>query len=285
MRFDLSPRTHPQNSPGAQTSVVEESSGRKVGEDTRRILQFTDLHLCAEPDRQLFGQYTRDSFEAVLTHAQATHWPPDAILFTGDLVHDERAEAYQDLKQCIDNLGCPCFCIPGNHDRPDLLASEVEPGADRDFRVKQLGRWDLLLLDSTVRGCEAGHLRPQTLTALEQYLTHAPESAHQRPALVALHHQPIPVGSRWLDTMQVANGADLIALAERHSQLKAMIWGHIHQAFDRQLPTTRLLAAPSTCSQFKPGSDDFAQDTRPPGYRWLDLEPDGSFRTGIERLA
>ncbi|MEA3640389.1 MAG: 3',5'-cyclic-AMP phosphodiesterase [Lamprobacter sp.] len=263
--------------PSNNTSQAKAQPGQVTAQ---RVLQFTDLHLYAEPDRQLYDYCTRNSFEQVLSLAQRTHWPPDAILFTGDLVHDERAEGYRYLRQCIERLGCPCFCIPGNHDRPDLLAAEVEPGADRDFRVERLGPWDLLLLDSTLSGSEAGHLQPQTLAALEHHL----QSSQQRPALVALHHQPIPVDSRWLDSMQIENGADLITLAERYSQLRLILWGHVHQAFDRQLQGTRLLAAPSTCTQFKPGSDDFARDSLAPGYRWLQLEPDGSLQTGIERL-
>ncbi|MEA1053064.1 phosphodiesterase [Lamprobacter modestohalophilus] len=261
-------------------NAILDNNARQGQSKTLRLLQLTDLHLYAEPERRLLGHCTRDRFEEVLALAQATGWPPDAILFTGDLVHDERPEAYRYLRQRIDSLGCPCFCIPGNHDRADLLAAEVEPGSDRDVRVERLGAWDLILLDSTRPGSNAGQLQLRTLAALEQHL----QSAHQRPALVALHHQPIPVGSRWLDTMQVENGQDLITLAERHHQLKVILWGHVHQAFDRQLGQARLLATPSTCSQFTPGSDDFAQDSLPPGYRWLELEPDGNLRTGIERL-
>ncbi len=246
----------------------------------QRILQFTDLHLFAEPDQQLFGHCTRSSFEQVLKLAQTRHWPADAILFTGDLVHDEQAKGYRYLRQRIDRLGCPCYCIPGNHDCLDLLAAEVEPGADRDLRIEPMGPWDLVLLDSTVRGSNGGRLRAQTLAALAQHLASAP----QRPTLVALHHQPVPVGSRWLDSMQVENGAELIAIAEQHSQLKAIIWGHVHQAFDHQLNSTRMLATPSTCAQFEPRSDDFAQDRLRPGYRWIELEPDGDLRTGVERL-
>ena len=40
----------------------------------------------------------------------------------------------------------------------------------------------------------------------------------------------------------------------------------------------RYLTTPSTCFQFLPAVDNFAVDTRPPGFRWLDLVPDGSHR-------
>ena len=46
----------------------------------------------------------------------------------------------------------------------------------------------------------------------------------------------------------------------------------------------RLLASPSTCVQFTPGSEDFAVDTLAPGYRWLRLLPDGTLETGVARV-
>ena len=45
-----------------------------------------------------------------------------------------------------------------------------------------------------------------------------------------------------------------------------------------------LLSAPSTCIQFLPNSVGFAVDMTAPGYRWLELHPDGRIDTGIERL-
>jgi Icc protein len=43
----------------------------------------------------------------------------------------------------------------------------------------------------------------------------------------------------------------------------------------------RLLATPSTGAQFLPGSDNFAIDTRPPGYRTFTLGADGSLHTEV----
>jgi Icc protein len=41
------------------------------------------------------------------------------------------------------------------------------------------------------------------------------------------------------------------------------------------------MSSPSTCAQFQPSSDTFALDTRPPGYRWIDLHADGSIDTSV----
>ena len=46
----------------------------------------------------------------------------------------------------------------------------------------------------------------------------------------------------------------------------------------------RLLASPSTCVQFAPGSEEFQVDTTAPGYRWLRLHADGRLETGVSRV-
>ena len=66
--------------------------------------------------------------------------------------------------------------------------------------------------------------------------------------------------------------------------MRAVIWGHVHQTFEQQRKGVRLLATPSTCVQFLPDSKEFAVDMVPPGYRWLELYPDGTLKTGVERL-
>ena len=66
--------------------------------------------------------------------------------------------------------------------------------------------------------------------------------------------------------------------------MRAVIWGHVHQTFDQLRKGVRLLSTPSTCVQFLPNSEEFAVDMIPPGYRWLELYPDGTFETDVVRL-
>ena len=46
----------------------------------------------------------------------------------------------------------------------------------------------------------------------------------------------------------------------------------------------RLIASPSTCIQFEPGSDDFKVGEQAPGYRWLRLVAGWRLETGVERV-
>jgi 3',5'-cyclic-AMP phosphodiesterase len=246
-----------------------------------RLLQITDPHLFADPDGRLLGLPTRRSFEAVLALTRAEVGSIDLVLLTGDLVHDERPEGYRYLKGCVQGLGAPYLAIPGNHDLVALLADHLDPGAAQPVRGLQVQDWHLVLLDSTLPGEDGGRLGPETLEGLDRVLGACPGS----PSLVCLHHQPVAVGSPWLDAIGLADGDELLAVLARHPQVRGLIWGHIHQAFDGRLGELRLLGAPSTCVQFLPCSEGFALDTRTPGVRWLELYPDGRMETGVLRLA
>jgi Icc protein len=96
-----------------------------------------------------------------------------------------------------------------------------------------------------------------------------------------MHHQPLPMGSAWLDGVGLRDAAEFLKVVDGHDNVRVVLWGHVHQASDRQRGAVRFLSTPSTCSQFLPGSDFFALDDRPPGLRWLELHADGSVNTEV----
>ena len=246
-----------------------------------RMLQITDTHLYADPNGRLLGQNTRHTFELVLDLARKRFWPPDVILLTGDLVHDALPDAYQYLKRQFDGLGVPYFSVPGNHDCPNLISSTLETESDHSVRSIQQQGWNLVLVDSTMASAEGGHLGYSRLAGLEHELSDHPDL----PTLIGMHHHPAPTGSAWIDSMALDNPDELFAITDRHPQVRGLLCGHIHQAFSARRGELILLGSPSTCIQFLPGSEGFAIDALTPGFRWLELFPDGRINTGIERLA
>ena len=102
--------------------------------------------------------------------------------------------------------------------------------------------------------------------------------------LIALHHQPVPVGSAWLDQQIVGNAAEFFKVVDQFTNVQAIIWGHVHQVFETRRNGVQLMSVPSTCVQFLPNSKDFAVDKTSPGYRWLDLHADGTIGTGVSRV-
>lgn len=222
------------------------------------------------------GVNTDDTLVATLRHALAGP-APDAILATGDLVQDETRAGYERFRDLLGAAGAPVYCLPGNHDDPRVMAEVLGTAPFQFCGTAELGSWSLAMLNTHVPGDDGGALAPKALEALDRHLTN-----NRAPyCLVALHHHPVPMDSRWLDSVALRNPRDFLALCDRHPRLRAVVWGHVHQASDRQRGAVRLLSTPSTCSQFLPGSATFALDSRPPGYRWLDLQADGRVETRL----
>jgi 3',5'-cyclic-AMP phosphodiesterase len=241
-----------------------------------RLVHFTDPHLYGDENLSLRGVATLPALTAALNHARAHDWPPDALLVTGDLVQDDPG-GYPHFRRLFAELGLPVLCVAGNHDEPQAMRRELT-GAPfvLDGHV-DLGRWRIVLLDSCIPGCAGGHMSRETLAALETALA----GAGKQHCLVCLHHHPVAMASRWLDRVGLDNAAEFLACIDRHPNVRAIVWGHVHQSFDGLRRGVRLLATPSTCAQFLPNADNFTVDRRPPGYRTLELRADGTLMTEV----
>ncbi|MBK1708868.1 MULTISPECIES: metallophosphoesterase [Marichromatium] len=243
-----------------------------------RLLHLSDPHLYDQAEGRLLGMRTRHSFEAVLERALASA-PADALLITGDLAHDEAAGGYRLLRDRLEQTRLPCYCVAGNHDHWPLAHEILGHFAPPSGSIVALGNWRLALLDSSLPGEVRGHVEPAQLSALGAWL-----ETNQAPTLVCLHHHPVAVGSAWIDSLGVDNGEALVTLCADHPQVRAILFGHVHQAFAQHIGRLELLAAPATSVQFLKQSRGFALDTRPPGYRELLLHGNGHIETRVIRL-
>jgi 3',5'-cyclic-AMP phosphodiesterase len=241
-----------------------------------RLLNFTDPHLYGDENDALRGIETLPALRRAVAHARRNHWTMDAFLVTGDLVQDDPA-GYVHFKRVFGELGKPVYCIPGNHDELDAMREAL---SEEPFRLQghvDLDGWRLVLLDSCIAGAAGGKLTDQGLEQLDRALA----GARGRHAMVCLHHHPVRMGSRWLDQVGLENADEFFDVIERHDSVRAVLWGHVHQAFDRMRGRVRLLSTPSTCAQFLPNSEEFAVDRRPPAYRPMELREDGTIATEV----
>lgn len=245
-----------------------------------KILQITDTHLYADTDGTLLGMNTQQTLDEVLNLAKQCA-EIDLILSTGDLVHDASEAGYKRFQSIFEAAGVPVYCLPGNHDAPQVMRQHLVDSPVQYIPSAQHGGWLLVFLDSTRPDTEAGHLSDQELDMLKSMLSEHPD----KHALVCLHHHPVPMNSKWMDTMLIDNPEPFFNIIDRHMNVQGILWGHVHQEFDRERMGVRLLASPSTCIQFTPGKDDFGVDEDPPGCRWLALLPSGEIRSCVTRLS
>jgi Icc protein len=243
-----------------------------------KLLQISDTHLHAAADSRMRGVTTYATLLAVLEHAKRDpRWPVDAIIATGDIVQDESRAGYERFRDALAPLGVPVYCIPGNHDDPVLMGEILMSGSFQLGGELREGTWSVVLLSTFLAGEDAGGLGPARLSGLKQAL-HAHTGQN---ILVAMHHHPLPMGSAWLDGVALRDAQAFWKVIDAHSDVRAVVCGHVHQASDRTRNRIRFLSTPSTCAQFLPNSEFFALDDRPPGMRWIELYDDGRIETEV----
>ncbi|WP_394145475.1 3',5'-cyclic-AMP phosphodiesterase [Vibrio atypicus] len=246
-----------------------------------RLLQITDTHLFEATDGGLLSVNTGESFKAVVDAVIEQECVYDALLATGDISQDHSEASYQRFEQGIAPLEKPCYWLPGNHDYKPNMSTVIPSDQIQQVEHVLLGEhWQMVLLDSQVVSVPHGRLSDQQLELLDEKLGQHSD----RHTLVLLHHHPILVGSAWLDQHTLKDAQDFWQVVEKHSNVKAVLCGHVHQDMNVLHKGVRVMATPSTCVQFKPNSDDFALDTLSPGWRELTLEANGNLETVVKRL-
>jgi Icc protein len=249
-------------------------------DETIRIVQLTDTHLKAYTGGTLLGLDTDHSLQAVIDLVNIECPEPDLLLGTGDLADSGAGDAYRRLMGYFDQITPEHYWLPGNHDLRDVMIDVAGPRRlPGEIRI---GNWQIVMLDSQLPGEVGGHLGSAELQRLEQALSDADDAGLY--SLICLHHQPVPIGCDWLDEQMVSDAQALFEIIGAYPRVRGLLWGHVHQAVDQRCEDLRLLCTPSTCVQFLPDQIDFAVDTLSPGYRWLELGPDGSVVTEISRV-
>lgn len=250
---------------------------------SKRILQLTDTHLFADTSKKLLGINTYNSLATVLKDALNSPAPaPDLFMLTGDLAQDVSEQAYQHLMQQLLPCQCPIAWLPGNHDAPTIMPNILNQKHFISDKVIPMDEWLVIMLNSHWPENVPGLLDDKELVFLEDTINHEPH-AH---ILVVLHHQVIPVGSHWLDQLKLSNNNALLKILDRHqNRVRAVVSGHVHLASEQLHDNILFMTSPSTCFQFKPNSTEFALDLdQSPGYRIIDLHPDGRLDTQVVRV-
>lgn len=238
------------------------------------MAQLTDPHLLADPRGRYRGVDSHARFQNCLR--SVCRADPDLILLTGDLGQDETWAAYGLLRDQLATCGSPALVMAGNHDQPQLLRSCLRRHASVAPCGVALGNWLVIGLDSHLAGSMGGRLSTAQLDWLASTLR-----THPGPCLVALHHPPTAIGSPRMDPIALAAPERLLSLLQSFPQVKGVVFGHVHQAWQCQTPLP-LMACPSTAMQISPAQPSPYPDA--PGWRLLRLEANGQLHSQVMRL-
>ena len=213
----------------------------------------------------------------MLAHYQASDWNADRVVMTGDVIQDDTAEAYQRFRDLLLPLNLRVHCVPGNHDIRDLMRAVCCRPPFSYCAYEEFRDWLIVGIDSCIRGHAGGEVSADELDRLSDIVSRSPA----KHVMVCLHHPPVPVGSKWLDSVGLRNGGEVLDRLRSLNRVRLATFGHIHQEYDVEHEGIRIVGTPSTCRQFKPGSEEFAVDDNPPAYRRFALNADGSVDTEV----
>ena len=242
------------------------------------IAQVSDVHLDGSPERARRAR-------AVMDRLRGARAPLDAVLVTGDVADHGRPSEYEEARTIL-SAPCPVLFLPGNHDergafRRGLLSDQVAgapPSPEAPLnQVHRVAGAVLALCDSVVPGQDGGYLDDETLDWLDAVLSEDPGA----PALVCLHHYPVPLHTGLADTIRLAGEDRLAAVISRHPQVVAVLCGHAHTAAATTFAGRPLLVAPGVLSTGVTPWDvsDTADSAAPPAVAYHIIGDDGRLTT------
>lgn len=186
-----------------------------------RIVQLTDLHIGLE-NEDTYGVDVRQNFLQILDKAKAQH--PDLLVISGDLCYrDGDARIYEWIKRHLDQSGLLYEVMSGNHDDPVLLARAfgregLLKGKELYFSREYADR-TVLFLDTTTYEMPAKQL---------EWLSYALK-AIEGPALVFMHHPPLPGGVPFMDSKHSLRNMEAVqAVFFEHPYPVQVFTGHYH---------------------------------------------------------
>jgi len=222
---------------------------------TMLIAHLSDPHITTGP----LGGQPAAGLQLALARLMALRPLPDCVVITGDLTDHGRPDEYVALREIIGDFPLPLHLVTGNHDNRETMLDAFGGGPMLGESIEahyavEYPEATIVALDSLIPGSPAGRLGAAQLTWLDEVLDRRPDV----PALLGLHHPPVPVGIPFLDGMRLLDGDALNAVVDAHPNVVRVMAGHVH----RTISTGLLTVAPSTYRQtgLLFDSDD------PPGY-------------------
>lgn len=237
-----------------------------------RLVQISDCHLLADTSLQYRKHQPAQCLQQLVPALLDVE--ADLIVVSGDISEDASADSYLNFQQLLTPLNCPVLVLPGNHDCLEKLTAVGTMNWQQT--PVGLGPWEIIALNSRIEGRAEGRLSQQELDRLARL----PE---QRPCIVFCHHHPLPIGTPWIDRFPLTNGSDLLQKITSQAQIKALAFGHIHQAWESRSTQLHLLGCPASSVNTQAGVHHFTDDQLGPAARQIDLFADGTLTTSIIR--
>ena len=225
------------------------------------VLQISDTHLRAEPNTPI--DLDPDAALAASLAAVAGT-AADLVLLTGDLSDDGSIAALSRLRDLVGVFAAPVLAVAGNHDTVENVHEVFGAAGSAD-----IGGWRVLAVETVIPGHEHGAVDVDDLIRRL-------DAVDDRPTVVALHHPPrSPSTHPWF---RLIGAEQMLVELQLRTHVRAVVSGHLHEAFRYHDGGLELCGAPSTYYAIEHlGATYRLVDDGIAGTQVLGLADDGSF--------
>ena len=236
------------------------------------IVQISDTHLFGDKNRKINCSNSYQNLKKVMHEIVSLEKKPDLIVLSGDLSQDCTFESYQHIANLLNRTGIKYYFFPGNHDDVDVINKVFDlhwekDNVDYDFNFND---WYMNVIDTSVYPEVSGELSDEQLKNLEQSL----KQNKNKPTIVFMHHHPLLVKSKWLDEYILKDSEKFNYVIKSNPQVKAVLFGHIHQVFEKTIDGVFYGSAPASSYQVLPKTEMFTIEKLTGGYRFIELDGD-----------
>lgn len=209
------------------------------------IAQMTDIHIGFDPGAKP-EELNRIRFRATLDRVLNSPNQPDLLVLSGDLTDHGDRESFVKTAALLEQCPCPILPMVGNHDtREELLAAFPDTPSEGGFVHYVTDREGLRIIccDSLENGRHGGGFCTERRDWLRARLDEKPDM----PAVIFMHHPPLPSGIDWMDPVEGEDWIDNFAEAvEGHqSRIEAIHCGHLHRPITAKFNGIPLSVTPS----------------------------------------
>lgn len=238
------------------------------------LIHLTDSHVFANHEGEYFNVNTANYLNKTLERIKSIDC--DAIIFGGDLTQDHSEESYHLFAQLVLDAGLAdkLYWLPGNHDELGVYKNVFTKYGISSAKLLHNAHWQVLLANSK-GSTPAGYISEVHFGEMSTELNNC-----EKATLVFTHHHPIAIDG-YLDKHILENGDELLSLLSRHSHVKGLVHGHVHNEYSWLFDGFAVFATPATSIQFEKNTPDWQQVDLGPAFRVIRLQQNGSLSTQV----
>lgn len=237
--------------------------GRRKPERPVRLIHLADMR---------FSEGKSAALQTVLDEIQLREPWFDGLLVTGDIAAKVDRYSYQKFVKRISAEGVPVYGLPCENDDINLLDRVASGELLHLERSVEAGNWKVLFLDR-ILGEDFARVPLEHIRRLMRLLDENPET----PALILTRYYRIP--KEQLKQMSETCFRELnlvLELISTRTQVKALVCAHAFAAdLEERISGKQVLSSP-------PATHNGVME---PGYRRIDLYPNGQFDSDVVLLS